>query len=161
MNITARVTTIAVVFVSLAAHAEDCAPKFIAEAEFGPRELVTRTNCLNIPAAEEQSCTFEDGGVSYGVSAGLIIHKVAVAETYSGKLPFGLAWGENLEAATHKIEAITGGKPAFGVDRRDETAVLNTEGYCLRTLGGAEYDLELWLDRGRGLYKIEGRILYP
>lgn len=146
---------------------KSCTPRFVADAEFGPRDLVTNTTCPGMAANEDQSCTLSDAGVTYGVSEGLIIHKEAVAETYAqapgytGKLPFGLAWGDSVATAAPRIKAATAGKPPFHSDRRDSTTVLFSEEYCLLTRSGGEYALELWFDDAKGLYKAEGRILYP
>ena len=146
---------------SAAASADDCVPKFVPEAEFGQRELVVRTNCPGLTATEDHDCVFSDGGVEYGVSEGLLIHKEAIDGTYNGPLPFGLKWGEDLQAVRRKVEAITGGALSFAVEETREGVTFSTQGYCLLTLRGAEYALVLDFGRDAALSRVEGRILYP
>lgn len=141
----------------------DCVGKYVAQAEFG-RELGTPKNvCPGVPSGEEQDCTYDEGGIRYGISQGLMVNKEVTPKTYSRPLPFGLAWGEKRDVSERKITKVTGGDPklSMGADRDGPYAYLG-DPYCLLTKSGHGYHLELYFDNDSGgLFKIIGRILYP
>jgi hypothetical protein len=145
--------------VASSAHARECKPRHVPQAEFGSMNLGGRTLCPSLKKGAEQSCTVSKDGVEYGVSEGLIVNKTITPKSYFGKLPFNLAWREKLENATQKINRITKGKLSLFSGNDSNGHYLVTDN-CLANKNGS-YGLEMYFDKSGGLAGITGRILYP
>lgn len=149
-----------VVLTSAVAAAHDCKPLLVAEAEFGPRELGDKTSCPNVPSSGEQSCDLVDGGVTYGVSEGLIVSKSIEPQSFSKQLPFSLAWKEKLEAVSKEIAAKTKGRPPLFLASNAKGHTLSTD-TCLLNKKGVDYSMTLSFDDERQLIGIKAQIVYP
>lgn len=144
---------------SSAALGHECKPTFVAHAEFGPRDLATKASCPSVPPNAEQSCSLSEGGVSYGVSEGLLINKVIVPTTFAGGLPFGLTWGQKLTSVVAAVGR-QGAPPLWVASPSDGGYLLSTD-RCLVTRQGETYELTFFFGNDEQLTAIRGAILYP
>jgi len=122
-------------------------------------DLGGKALCPLLKRSEEQSCAVNKDGVVYGISEGLVVNKTITSESYTGRLPFDLAWREKFENAIQKINRITEGKLSLFPENDRGGRYLVTDN-CLANKNGS-YGLEMSFDKSGGLAGITGRILYP
>lgn len=150
--------TALVMCMSLAAQAHECIPTFHPQAEFGQRDLATNATCPNDPNAE--TCAIVDDGVTYDVTDGLVIQKEIGLNAYVASLPFGVAWHDKLDVVVRKVDAVAKGKPPLFLISEGDTFFLSTD-TCLRTKGGADYDMTMFFDDKQRLIRMLARVNYP
>lgn len=103
------------------------------------------------------------GGVTYGTTHGSIVGEDIRQGSYSGKMPFGLKWGDTISVAERKIKAITKGQPEFerGTPYDSHNLMLSPKGgYCLLIKRKLEYMMYIMFDENQKLIAVENAVLF-
>lgn len=122
-----------------------------------PSDITSSANCLEQPAQNYYDCEYYDlDGVRYLVYGHQVVRKTVTMDTINGaQLPFGLRFGDSVNAVLAKVVDLPEGLPRWqAISAKSKNGFYLTAGACLADQDKTEWHFHLKFNSNGALTEV-------